>query len=411
MRKCTKIGFFLLISGIFLLQVSVLSALANEIWVAPSESELTIGNWGVTSSGIAHFSFAVPNNMTSFTGAKIVIIPTAALSLLYDVAVSVAQNDESYANSTSYNNNSRAVPANEIVEIDVSGMIPALVAGQDNLSIYFKAHSAFQPYVKVVGFRFIYAGPSGPRGATGPTGPTGPRGPTGPTGKTGATGPTGAAGSIGPRGPAGPTGATGAKGPTGATGPTGAVSPAVLKTICQTAMAVNLLPCPSFCSCFKTVFITSKSYNGNFGGRAGADSICQALATASGLSGTYKAWISDSSTGPSTTFTQSVYPYRLVNGAPVAKNWTALVSGAISNAITIDERGVAPPPPSFGFYAWTNTTTAGVPSSSSGNCANWTTFSQSTGLVGTYTATGAPWTSNGVSIPCNNSLPIYCFEQ
>ena len=219
MERFTKIGLFLFIAGILLLQISAISVLANELWVPPSQPQTTVGNWGATPTGIANFSFGVPDDMTSFTSAKIVIIPTAALSLLYDLTIAVAQNDQSYTNGPApYLNNSESVPANQLVEIDVSSMIPALVAGQDNISISFSAHSEFQPNVNVVGLRFTYTGPSG---ATGPKGPQGPAGPAGPAGLTGATGPKGATGLTGNTGPIGPQGIQGIRGPAGPTGPRG----------------------------------------------------------------------------------------------------------------------------------------------------------------------------------------------
>jgi hypothetical protein len=73
-------------SSILLLQISAISALANELWVTSvSGAPMTsFGNWGVTSTGNAHFSFGVPDDMTSFTSAKIVILSSKALSLKYN---------------------------------------------------------------------------------------------------------------------------------------------------------------------------------------------------------------------------------------------------------------------------------------------------------------------------------------
>jgi hypothetical protein len=44
------------------------------------------------------------------------------------------------------------------------------------------------------------------------------------------------------------------------------------------------------------IFITSTTFNGNLGGLSGADTKCQAAATAAGLSRTYKAFLSSSTT-------------------------------------------------------------------------------------------------------------------
>ena len=43
---------------------------------------------------------------------------------------------------------------------------------------------------------------------------------------------------------------------------------------------------------YQKVFVTSTTYTGNLGGLSGADSKCQARATAANLSGVWKAWLS-----------------------------------------------------------------------------------------------------------------------
>ncbi|MCB1058064.1 MAG: hypothetical protein KDD11_21405, partial [Acidobacteria bacterium] len=50
------------------------------------------------------------------------------------------------------------------------------------------------------------------------------------------------------------------------------------------------------------VFVTSVGHDGNFGGLAGADAFCQSLADAVSLGGTFKAWLSDSTTSPADRF-------------------------------------------------------------------------------------------------------------
>jgi hypothetical protein len=217
MKRNMIIGLLLLISGIALLQISAIPALANEIWVTPSEPELSLGNWSATINGNAHFSFGVPDNMESFTSAKILIISTKHLNFKYDVNITVASNGQSYKNGVeSELNNQESVTAKELSEIDVSGIVPStLVPGRDHISIAFSPHLGALPYIRVVGLRFTYAGPSGAQGLKGATGPQGSQGVEGQTGPAGATGPQGA------QGPTGATGATGQKGATGPTGPAG----------------------------------------------------------------------------------------------------------------------------------------------------------------------------------------------
>lgn len=234
MEKFSKMGFFLLISSILLLQISVLPALANEMWVTPSEASSNYGNWAVTGKGDAHFTFGVPDNMASFTSAKILIISPKNLKFKYDVSIAVASNGQSYMNGIeSELNNPGSTSAKELCEIDVSGIIPStLVPGEDHVSIYFNPRVAADPNIRVVGLRFTYVGPTGPqgpkgdtgaKGATGATGATGPQGPPGPIGLTGAPGDTGATGDTGPKGD------TGAKGDTGPAGQNASVGISLVK--------------------------------------------------------------------------------------------------------------------------------------------------------------------------------------
>jgi hypothetical protein len=67
----------------------------------------------------------------------------------------------------------------------------------------------------------------------------------------------------------------------------------------------------------KRVFVTSTGYPGNLGGLAGADAKCQERATAAGLGGTFKAWLSAAGTGNSAAerLTHATVPYVRVDGA------------------------------------------------------------------------------------------------
>jgi hypothetical protein len=229
-KKCAKIGFFLSVSAFLLLQIFAISALANEIWVAPAEPEWAVwGDWAVPLTGDAHFSFGVPDNMSSFTSAKIVIVSSKALKrLTYNAKIAVAGNEESITNHvyTLTNQADTGVSAkNCLYEIDVTSLFNniTLQPGTDNVSISFNPHSVGQKYIRVIGLRFAYAGPPGAQGPAGPQGPQGIQGPQGPIGLTGPAGPQGPQGIQGPVGDAGPQGAVGLTGVTGPQGPPGAI--------------------------------------------------------------------------------------------------------------------------------------------------------------------------------------------
>ncbi len=100
----------------------------------------------------------------------------------------------------------------------------------------------------------------------------------------------------------------------------------------------------------KRVFVSSTTYNGNLGGIAGANSKCQSRADAASLGGTWKAWISTSTSSPSTTFTQSAFPYSMVNGTQIASNWNDLTDGSINTTINLNEFGNVVPFNGAGSY-------------------------------------------------------------
>ena len=165
------------------------------------------------------------------------------------------------------------------------------------------------------------------------------------------------------------------------------------------------------------VFVTSAAYNGAIGSVAAANTLCATRATAGGLSGTYKAWLSVTSScctpdDPAFTFTQSSTPYKGVDGTVIANNWTGLISGTLINPITLDETGTS----QSGVAVWTNVATNGTPSnngsSTSANCAAWTSSTLGnhgdTGLAGTTSST---WTAN-VQTSCSSATAhLYCFQQ
>lgn len=156
-----------------------------------------------------------------------------------------------------------------------------------------------------------------------------------------------------------------------------------------------------------TVFATSTLQNGNLGGVSGADAICAARASAAGLSGTFKAWISTTSYSddPIVTFMQSAVPYKLVDGTTVASDWSDLIDGTLSNAINLDESGNAAT-----GYAWTFVG-SNAQSGGSDNCSSWTDSSgASDGEIGSVTATNSTWTASFGDL-CSETYRLYCFQQ
>jgi hypothetical protein len=208
---------------------------------------------------------------------------------------------------------------------------------------------------------------SGANGAAGAPGTDGADstavGPKGDKGETGADSTV-----VGPKGDVGDKGVAGDKGDQGETGPQGTAANAV-DAICvalgSTAGCdlVTMLA-PEFP---KLVFVTSTTHNGDLGGLAGADQICNNLASAQNIEGEFKAWISDGNGSPSGRFTRSEHPYRLVDGTAIAQNYDWLSSGYLDHPIGMDEVGSRV----LQGEVWTDTDSFG--NRWSGNhCGGWT---------------------------------------
>ena len=170
--------------------------------------------------------------------------------------------------------------------------------------------------------------------------------------------------------------------------------------------------------------MTSTTYKaGDLGGLAGADAKCQARAMAAGLTGTFRAWLSDATNSPSSRFPQDAGPYLLVNGGLVANNW---IGPHLRDA-----------PPRHQHHRARHGGAHGDPprlhdpdrldrhgdrrharAICSSTCGDWTDSSVFSVWLGT-TSSQADWTASacgGVSgtsaaTGCGALAPIYCFEQ
>jgi cysteine-rich repeat protein len=166
----------------------------------------------------------------------------------------------------------------------------------------------------------------------------------------------------------------------------------------------------------KRVFVTSTLHDGDLGGLAGADAICNTRAQEANLPGTYMAWVStDAPNGtPATRFTQSTQAYVRTDGVTVANDWSDLVDGSLDNPINVTETGEAPPLGNVTCgqndpTAWTGTSADGT---LQGNytCNNWTDTAGSA-LWGRTTVTNVDWSQWCAGGPCNWVATLYCFQQ
>ncbi len=168
------------------------------------------------------------------------------------------------------------------------------------------------------------------------------------------------------------------------------------------------------------VFISSARFDGeevgNGGnGALGGDALCQALADAVPLGGTWMAWLSDTNTSPDARFTKSTGPYELVDGTLIADDYADLIdctegggSDCLAAFINLDELGVA-----RGGFVWTGTNSDGTafnPGFNISHCSGWTVGTGGAGKSGFPGFVDSRWTNFGFS-SCSAENRLYCFEQ
>jgi|GEM_PF-1819853 len=156
----------------------------------------------------------------------------------------------------------------------------------------------------------------------------------------------------------------------------------------------------------KRLFITSVTQTGSFGGLAQADALCNTAAQAGNKGGTWKAWLSDSSTNALSRIAD-VGPWvqeRPDGGTILTFNNKANLSTTPLAGISLDEQGRVL---TNSFY-WTGTNGGGTTGST---CGSWTS-SSSGGTYGSAGSTSTNWTANSNgSTSCTSSLSLLCFEQ
>jgi hypothetical protein len=157
------------------------------------------------------------------------------------------------------------------------------------------------------------------------------------------------------------------------------------------------------------VFVTSSTHAANFGGVAQANQICQALADAAGLDGTYLAWLSATGASPETTFEQDGPCWRLVDDTLVATDWADLTDGTLESRISLDQNGVART-----GRVWTATLATGE--GTANTCTDWTSVSANiSGRMGDVLEDNSGqspswWSARGNQL-CSQTARFYCFEQ
>ncbi len=155
----------------------------------------------------------------------------------------------------------------------------------------------------------------------------------------------------------------------------------------------------------KRIFITNTTQDADFGGTDGADALCAEQATAAGLEGEFRSWLSTVDSAVEDRLNRSTVPYVLVDGTTIANDWDDLVDGTIMARIDLDASGLR----RVGDV-WTGTRASGA-SYSPDDCAGFTTSSsEQRGLCGASASTLSEWTEN-ITPQCSTPLRLYCIEQ
>lgn len=157
---------------------------------------------------------------------------------------------------------------------------------------------------------------------------------------------------------------------------------------------------------YKYVFGTSIGYNGNLGGLSGADTKCATHASSAGLTGSWKAWLSDEATNAIDRIAE-VGPWYLVGTTTIVAQTKASFALTPSGEINRNENGQL----MGSVFYWTGTSSGGA--KTAGNtCTSW---SVTTGFGSIHqqntTTPASAWTPGGVTNCTAPSILLACIQQ
>lgn len=164
------------------------------------------------------------------------------------------------------------------------------------------------------------------------------------------------------------------------------------------------------------IFVSSVEYSGNLGGLAGADAKCQSLASAAGLTRTYKAILSSSSVNAVDRINKSLTGKVIMiqNGGSeiqVASSIAALFDAASLNLqhfINLDEAGLTQTGSAFTGSANDGTK---ISADSGSFCGDWTNTSDDS-YVGSLEDSDGTWLNQSdASCSVGNEKRLFCLSQ
>jgi hypothetical protein len=163
----------------------------------------------------------------------------------------------------------------------------------------------------------------------------------------------------------------------------------------------------------RTIFVTSSTFQGDFGTRDGGDSKCQAAAVDAGLTGSYRVWLSEDGASALDPLVRDAGPLRLPSGAVVAGDTAELAATGPRTGIVLDERGRKVGGGGCndgGLVAWTGTAPEGGGSPFGVDCSNWRSNGTQSGAVGLVGGDTTTWTAACLR-QCREQAALYCIQQ
>ncbi|MEA2748151.1 MAG: hypothetical protein QOI41_2294 [Myxococcales bacterium] len=163
-------------------------------------------------------------------------------------------------------------------------------------------------------------------------------------------------------------------------------------------------PTPVLSADHKRVFITAAAFAGAVGGLNAADMYCQSAATDAGLPGTYRAWLSSTSTNALDRI-DDVGPWYSMRDTVVFSSKSALREAP--TAQIVDETGAAPLADNA---PWTGTDAQGLGTGQ--DCEGWTNgTAEIVATTGSGFAADSEWSGGSATLHCDNKAPLICFQQ
>ena len=174
-------------------------------------------------------------------------------------------------------------------------------------------------------------------------------------------------------------------------------------------------------------FVTSEVYDGNLGGKAGANEKCNALASAEGASKVlankkFRAWVSTTDEGEEgwmghiqDDFQVKDEPYYRVDYVKIADDFQDVIGDKYLDVpISVTEKGVdLSKAENVELYVWTGTKFSGQHHPI--NCVDWSDNTEDAeARIGILTSNYVPWTSSYEKpqpTNCNSKHRLYCFED